>query len=108
MLPFYLVRTMLENRLKPIHPGEVLREEFLKPFNLTEKDLAAQLGISVKNVEDIVAEKSGMTADLALRLAKFFGTSAQFWLGLQSDYDIDIAREKLGDRLEKEIVPIAA
>jgi len=99
---------MLETNLKPIHPGEVLREEFLKPFNLTEKDLAAQLGISAKNVEDVLAEKSGITADLALRLAKFFGTSAQFWLGLQSDYDLDLAREQLGDRLEKEIVPIAA
>jgi addiction module HigA family antidote len=99
---------MLETNLKPIHPGEVLREEFLKPFSLTEKDLAAQLGIPAKNVEDVIAEKSGITADLALRSAKFFGTSAQFWLGLQSDHDIDIAREKLGDKLEKEIVPIAA
>jgi len=99
---------MVDSKLKPIHPGEVLREEFLKPFNLTEKDLAAQLGIPAKNVEDVIAEKSGITADLALRLAKFFGTSAQFWLGLQSDHDIDIAREKLGDKLEKEIVPIAA
>ena len=99
---------MLETQLKPIHPGEVLREEFLKPFNLTENDLAAQLGISAENVEDVIAERSGITADLALRLAKFFGTSAQFWLGLKSDHDIDIAREKLGDRLEKEIVPIAA
>lgn len=99
---------MSETKLKPVHPGEVLREEFLAQFGLSESELADQTGIQLDTVRSIINESSAVTADIALRLARFFGTSAQFWLGLQSDYDIDIARELLGDRLNKEIVPIAA
>lgn len=99
---------MAEKRLKPIHPGEVLREEFLKPFGISEDSLAQSVGVSVQNIREIVAEKQGVTADTALRFAKFFGTSAQFWIGLQSDYDLDITREILGNKLEREIVPLAA
>jgi addiction module HigA family antidote len=99
---------MAEGKLKPIHPGEVLSEEFLKPFGISADDLAKSIGIQAKNVEEIVSGNAEINADIALRLAKYFGTSAQFWLGLQSDYDLDVTRETLGDRLEKEIVPLAA
>lgn len=99
---------MAEKRLKPIHPGEVLREEFLKPFGISEESLANSIGASARIILEIVAEKQGVTADTALRFAKFFGTSAHFWLGLQSDYDLDITREILGNKLEREIVPLAA
>jgi len=99
---------MAEKRLKPIHPGEVLREEFLKPFDISEDSLAQSIGLSAQNVRAIAAENQSITADTALRLAKFFGTSAQFWLGLQSDYDLDVTREILGNKLEREIVPLAA
>jgi len=99
---------MDKRKLKPIHPGEVLREEFLKPFGISEESLANSIGASVESVRKIVAEKQSVTADTALRLAKFFGTPAQFWLGLQPDYDLDVTRELLGERLEKEIQPLAA
>ena len=99
---------MATGKLKPIHPGEILREEFLKPFGISEESLAQSIGASVQSIRKIVSEKQSVTADTALRLAKFFGTSAQFWLGLQSDYDVDVTREILGNRLEKEIVPLAA
>ena len=99
---------MAKDKLKPIHPGEVLREEFLKPFGISTEGLAQSIGASVQNIREIVAEKQSVTADTALRLAKYFGTSAQFWLGLQSDYDLDVTRAKLGRKLEREIVPLAA
>ncbi len=99
---------MADEKLKPIHPGEVLREEFLKPFDISAESLAENIGMNVQNMCEIVSEHQTVTADVALRLAKYFGTSAQFWLGLQSDYDLDVTRELLGDKLEKEIVPLAA
>lgn len=99
---------MAGKKLKPIHPGEVLSEEFLKPFDISAGDLARRIGIQTKSVNEIVSGKRSVTADVALRLAKYFGTSAQFWLGLQSDYDLDVTRERLGERLEKEIQPRAA
>lgn len=99
---------MLVERLKPVHPGEVLREEFVKPFDLSVDDVAAGAHIEINRIKAISGGEESVTADIALRLARFFGTSAHFWLGLQSDYDLDIATSKLGKRLEKEIVPIAA
>lgn len=102
------MKTIAAEKLKPIHPGEVLREEFLKPFGINEEKLADSIGASARNICEIVSEKQNITADVALRLAKYFGTSAQFWLGLQSDYDLDVTRELLGKKIEKEIVPLAA
>ena len=94
--------------LNPIHPGEVLREEFLKPFRLSDKALSEAAHIEIAKVRSITNGKESVTADVALRLARFFGTSAQFWLGLQSDFDLDVAQIKYGKELEKEIVPLAA
>ena len=101
-------RTTPTETLTPIHPGEVLREEFLQPLSLNVASLAQSLGVAEQKVSDVLAEKQNITTELALRLAQFFGTSAHFWLGLQAAYDLDTTRERLGRRLEQEIVPLAA
>ena len=94
---------MTEEKLNPIHPGEVLLEEFLKPMKLTQHRLALSIGVDASRINEIVLGKRRVTADTALRLSRFFGTSPQFWMGLQSDYDLDIAEENLGDRLDIEV-----
>jgi addiction module HigA family antidote len=90
-------------RLDPVHPGEVLMEEFLKPMGLSQNRVALSIGVHPRRINEIVLGKRGITADTALRLAKFFGTSAELWLGLQKDYELDVAMEELGDRLEREV-----
>lgn len=94
---------MASGKLRPIHPGEVLEEEFLKPMGLSQNRLATALGIPPRRINEIVLRKRGVTADTALRLARYFGTSAQFWLGLQMDYELDIAQAKLARRLKREV-----
>lgn len=93
----------MKKKLHPIHPGEVLCEEFLKPMSISQNRLALNIGVPPRRINEIVLGKRGITADTALRLAKFFGTSAEFWLGLQSQYDLDVTAEKLGERLKKEV-----
>ncbi len=92
-------------KLKPIHPGEVLLEEFIKPMNLSQNRLAIEIGVDARRVNVIVLGGRSITADSALRLARYFGVSPQFWLGLQAEYDLDIAMDKLGNRLEREVRP---
>ena len=94
---------MSEKKLKPVHPGEVLLEEFLKPMELSQNRLAISIGVDARRINEIVMNKRRVTADTALRLSRFFGNSAQFWMGLQSDYDLDVAEDELGDRLEREV-----
>ena len=94
---------MKKKRLHPIHPGEVLLEEFLKPMGLSQNKLALNIGVPPRRINEIVLGKRRITADTALRLAKFFGTSAEFWLGLQSQYDLDVTAEELGERLNQEV-----
>ena len=94
---------MKKNKLHPIHPGEVLLEEFLRPIGLSQNKLALNIGVPARRINEIVLEKRRITADTALRLARFFKTSAEFWLGLQSQYDLDITADELGERLEKEV-----
>jgi addiction module HigA family antidote len=91
---------MKENRMRPIHPGEVLREEFLVPMGLTAHALAIALMVPAPRIYDITRERRGITADTALRLARYFGTSVEFWLGLQSDYETAIARGTIEKTLE--------
>ncbi|MCC7354092.1 MAG: HigA family addiction module antidote protein [Anaerolineae bacterium] len=98
---------MTEQRLKPVHPGEVLREEFLKPFGLSQNRLALSIGVPPRRINEIVLGKRSITADTALRLARYFDMSPQFWLGLQMDYDLDIAADALESRLEREVRPRA-
>ncbi len=93
----------MKKKLNPIHPGEVLWEEFLKPVGISQNRLALNIGVPPRRINEIVLGKRGITADTALRLAKFFGTSAEFWLGLQSQYDLDVTAEELGKRLEQEV-----
>ncbi|OGW05289.1 MAG: addiction module antidote protein, HigA family, partial [Nitrospinae bacterium RIFCSPLOWO2_01_FULL_39_10] len=93
----------MKKRLHPIHPGEVLWEEFLKPMGISQNRLALNIGVPPRRINEIVLGKRRITADTALRLAKFFGTSAEFWLGLQSQYDLDVTAEELGERLNQEV-----
>ena len=99
---------MDSEKLQPIHPGEVLLEAFLKPMGLSQNRVALDIRVPARRINEIVHGKRRITADTALRLSRFFGTSPQFWLGLQMDYDLDIASEQLADRLEKEIVEYVA
>ena len=92
-------------KLKPIHPGEVLLEEFLKPKNLSQNRVALAIGVPPRRINEIVLGKRSLTADTALRLGRYFGVSAQFWLGLQMDYDLDVAADSLEKRLKKEVKP---
>jgi addiction module HigA family antidote len=88
-------------QLRPIHPGEVLVEEFLKPMRLSQNRVACAIGVPARRINEIALKKRSITADTALRLAKYFGNSAQFWLGLQMDYDLDVATIRLGSRIGK-------
>jgi len=96
----------MTDKLSPIHPGEVLLEEFLKPMDLSQNRLAINIGVDARRINEIVLGKRSVTADTALRLARFFGNSPQFWLGLQSQYDLDVAEDALGERLEHEVRPM--
>jgi addiction module HigA family antidote len=94
---------MKKKKLHPVHPGEVLLGEFLKPMGLSQNKLALNIGVPARRINEIVLEKRKITADTALRLARFFGISSEFWLGLQSQYDLDVTADALGERLEKEV-----
>jgi len=94
---------MPTKKLTPIHPGEVLLEEFLKPMALSQNRLAIGLGVPARRINEIVLKKRRITADTALRLARYFSMSPQFWLGLQMDYELDLAQDELADRLEQEV-----
>jgi addiction module HigA family antidote len=87
----------MSEKLKPVHPGEVLFEEFLKPNGISQNRLAINIGVPARRINEIVLGKRSISADTALRLARYFGTSAKFWLGLQMDYDLDIAEDKVGE-----------
>ena len=92
---------MTKSRLEPVHPGEVLVEEFIKPLGLTQSQLARAIGVPPRRVNEIALRKRSITADTALRLGRYFGNSPQFWLGLQMDYDLDVAGLRLGSSLNR-------
>ena len=94
---------MAAKRLPPVHPGEVLLHDFLKPLGLSQYRLAQGMTVPPRRVNEIVLGKRAVTADTALRLGRFFGTSERFWLNLQTAYDLDVERERLGERLPKEV-----
>ncbi len=95
----------MSEKLNPIHPGEVLLEEFLKPMSLSQNRLAIDIGVDACRINEIVLGVRSVTADTALRLARYFGISPQFWLGLQAEYDLDVTSDTLGKRLEREVRP---
>ena len=96
---------MPAKKIPPIHPGEILMQDFLLPLGLSQYRLAKNTGVSPRRINEIVLNKRAITADTALRLARFFGTSAEFWLNLQTRYDLETVRDALVDRLEAEVKP---
>lgn len=96
----------MTEKLAPVHPGEVLLEEFLKPMNLSQNQLALATRVPARRINEIVHGKRRITADTALRLAHYFGVSPQFWLGLQMDYDLDVAEDELGERIKREVMAL--
>ena len=98
---------MKPDKLSPVHPGEILQKEFIEPLGLTQNKLAMALHVPARRINEIVLGKRGLTADTALRLARYFGMSPQFWLGLQMDYELDVAEDSLEDKLEREITPMS-
>ena len=99
---------MPKKKIPPLHPGEVLFEEFLKPMNMSQNQLGRSLGVSARRINEIIHGKRSVTADTALRLARHFGNSPQFWLGLQMDYDLDLETDRLSARIEKEVKQLAS
>lgn len=97
---------IITNGMRPIHPGEILREEFMIPLGLSANALAIALRVPAPRINDIARERRAISADSALRLARYFGTSAEFWLGLQSDYDMKIALAEHGARIKQDISPM--
>ena len=108
MSKLLIITSMRTTNLPPIHPGEILREEFMKPRGLSQNALARALKIPPRRINEIVLEKRGITADTALRLARYFRTSAEMWAGLQTDYELRLARHKTAASIDREIVPLAA
>lgn len=94
---------MTQRDFPPIHPGEILLEDFLKPMQISQYHVAKAIGVPPRRINEIVRGKRGITADTALRLGLFFGMEAQFWMNLQTRYDLETTREALADRLEQEV-----
>jgi antitoxin HigA-1 len=101
---------MAERKIKlaPVHPGEILREDFIAPLELSINALARALHVPANHVSGIVNEKRGISARMALRLARYFGTSPELWLGLQQDYELDVARDTVAAQIEREVLPRAS
>lgn len=95
---------MPHNKLPPVHPGEILLEEYLKPLNMSQYRLAKSISVPPRRINEIVHGTRAITADTALRLARFFGTSDRFWMNLQMRYDLEIAKDRLEEVLEKEVL----
>ena len=95
---------MAAKKLPPVHPGEILIEEFLAPMEISQYRLAKDISVPPRRINEIVHGNRSVTADTALRLSRYFGTSEKFWLNLQTGYDLEIEKDRLGDRLETEVL----
>ncbi len=95
---------MSEEKLPPIHPGEILRDEFLVPLNISQYRLAKDIKVPPRRINEIVHGRRSITADTALRLARYFGSSERLWLNLQIRYDLEVEKDRLGHRLEQEVI----
>lgn len=95
--------TTVKNKMRPIHPGEILREEFLVPLGMSAHALAMELKVPAPRINDIVRERRAITPDTALRLARYLGTTAQFWLNLQTSYDLKITEKAIGSKINNEV-----
>ena len=98
---------MSAKKMSPVHPGEILQHEFLEPFELSQNRVARDIGVPPRRINEIVLKKRRITADTALRLARYFKMSPGFWLGLQMDFDLETEMDRLGDRLESEVLEFA-
>ena len=98
----------MNKKFPPVHPGEILMQEFLEPLGITQYRLAMDIGVPPRRINEIVHGKRSITADTGLRLSRYFGLSERFWLYLQARYDLEIERDRLNGRLEKEVKPLAA
>jgi len=98
---------MAEKIMPPVHPGELLREEFLEPMGITAYQLAKDLGVPAPRMYDIVAEKRGISPDTALRLSRYFGMSEAYWINAQAHYELEVAKDQGGARIEREVRPRA-
>jgi addiction module HigA family antidote len=98
---------MAKKKAAPIHPGEVLLEEYLKPLGISQYRLAKDTSVPPRRINEIVHGKRAITADTALRLARYFGTSERFWLNLQTRFDLEVEKDRLADRLEEEVVVLS-
>ncbi len=98
---------MSHERLPPVHPGEVLLEEFLTPLGISQYRLAKDIGVPARRINEVVHGKRAVTAGTALRLSRYFGTSERFWMNLQAQYDLEVEKDRLGDRLEKDVHVLA-
>ena len=96
----------MARKLKPVHPGEILHEEFMKPLGLSMNKLALDLRVPVTRIADIVGERRGITADTALRLARYFRNAPVFWMNLQTRYDLEVAEDKLSAKVERDVQPL--
>ncbi len=99
---------MTTNNMRPIHPGEILREEYLRPLDMTPNALSIHLRVPASRINELVRERRAVTVDTALRLARYFNTTAQFWLNLQMSYDLKVAERALGNKIQDEIQPLVA
>ena len=97
----------MTKKLAPVHPGDVLLEEFLRPMDITQYRLAKDIGVPPRRINEIVHGTRAISADTALRLARYFGSSERFWLNLQTQYDLDVERDRVGRKIEREVVPRA-
>ena len=97
-----------KNRLPPIHPGEILREEFLSPLGMSANELAMALRVPATRINDIVNEKRGITADTALRLSRYFGTTPKFWTNMQASWELEVAEDQLGNAVRRDVLPRTA
>ncbi|MGD0048917.1 MAG: HigA family addiction module antitoxin [Bryobacteraceae bacterium] len=97
-----------KNRLPPIHPGEILREEFLSPLDMSANELALALRVPATRIHDIVNEKRGITADTALRLSRYFGTTPKFWMNMQTSWELEVAEDQLNEAVRREVSPRTA
>jgi addiction module HigA family antidote len=96
------------DRLPPIHPGEILREDFMKPLRISMNRLALDLRVPVTRIAEIVHQRRGITPDTALRLGRYFNTSARFWMNAQSSYDLEVAQDELQSSIERDVRPLVA
>jgi addiction module HigA family antidote len=94
-------------KIPPVHPGEILMEEFMRPLGISQNQLGNDLGVSARRINEIVHERRSITADTALRLSRYFGNSASFWLGLQMDYDLDVATDISAELIDQEVHQLA-